>query len=187
MVLVSNIYEESRRLSHFSGILPTHWTRYRIPQAVRYAIRKTKRCLFYLLLPGIPDSTSTASLSGYCSSVLDTRSMYSGFYHHRTCIQACRGLETSVRRARVKYRHSSNLKWVLIKYKTITKQTHKNQLKNWNLNKANKYIIKIKVHYYNLLAFPSGSTTFVSLAIKRTNKRILKYRVYVKNKSLWGL
>ena len=38
--------------------------------------------------------------------------MYSGFYHHRTCILAYKGLETSARRARVKYRHSNNLKKV---------------------------------------------------------------------------
>ena len=88
------------------------WPTEEIPQIVQYVIRNTKRYLCYLLLQGIPDSTSIVSLWDYCSWVLDTRSMYIGFSHHRTCILAYRGLETSVLRARAKYRHSNNLKGV---------------------------------------------------------------------------
>ena len=63
----------------------------------------------HLLPLDILGSISIVSWSGYCSWVPDTRSAYSGFCHHRTCIRECRGLGTSVHHARVKYRHSSSL------------------------------------------------------------------------------
>ena len=63
----------------------------------------------HLLPLDILGSISIVSWSGYCSWVPDTRSAYSGFCHHRTCIRECKGLGTSAHHARVKYRHSSSL------------------------------------------------------------------------------
>lgn len=55
-------------------------------------------------------------------------------------------------------------------YATTKKRTSlfEQKMKHWNLNKVNK-LIHMKTHNYNLLALPSGSKTFVSLAINGTN------------------
>ena len=99
-------------VTHFEPKLHTFNVLRRWP---RKLLRRYGRCsdiiahVSHLLPLDILGSISIVSWSGYCSWVPDTRSAYSGFCHHRTCIRECKGLGTSVHHARVKYRHSSSL------------------------------------------------------------------------------